>query len=119
MHNPVYRNHFLLARLRAALPTVECLINGTTIRWGATPSADEQSQANAIVAEVLAAFPDPLVTDSQWAAWEADAPVRAIDAVPDAVLDLILAARALPPTATAADVRARAKADRRARGGRP
>lgn len=67
-----------------------------------------------MIESVFAAF-DPQNAAAQ-EAFDAD---RAIDAVPDAVLDLILAAKALPPTATAADVRARAKADRRARGGRP
>lgn len=75
----------------------------------------------AAVASQAAALAEQVSTEDFRAALEA----VSVDAVSDATLDLILAAKALPPNATAADVRERAKADRRGRrgtrdaGGRP
>ena len=82
--------------------------------WSRAVTAPEQQRADAILARFAGQGP---VLDADLAA---DLQSEAeIDAMSDAVLDLILAAKVLPPNATAADVRARAKADRRARGGRP
>jgi predicted ATPase len=77
---------------------------------GATPTEADRAK----VAAVCAAF--RLDDDAAQKDFDAEAE---IDAVPDAVVDLILAAKALPPNATAAELRERAKADRRARGVRP
>ena len=90
------------------------LVDGRRVpKWTRRPTADEQTRADAILATFAARFAGlgPVLDADLAADLQSEAE---IDAVPDAVLDLILAAKALPPTATAADVRARAKADRRA-----
>jgi len=88
---------------------------GTERRAGRTVAVGgDQSRAAEALAAAEAAFPQETVTDPEFEAAVADS---RSDAVSDAILDLILAAKALPPNATAADVRERAKADRRARRG--
>jgi len=113
-----------LGRLRAQLDATGIVVGFRAVGgslsavWpdGATPTDEEREK----VGRVLADFrPDDTAAQRDY-----DAGAE-IDAVSDAILDLILAAKALPPTATRDDVREQAKAGRRARrgardrGGRP
>lgn len=94
------------------LPTCGATVRDGAIvpKWMREPTHDEQAKADAILARFKGL---PPVLDEETA--EGLRAEAEIDAVPDAVVDLILAAKALSPNAKTAEVRERAKADREAR----